>query len=90
MKKLPSRVLSRLWKSVARIQLAPWSRRPLLGVLCAMFGISLKETRQTSLSDFSSLHALFVRTLREEVRPICPDHCVVSVSQTQFGFCSVN
>ena len=81
-KKLPSRALTRIWGRITRIHLAPWARTPLLGVFCAMFGVRAEEAERGSLREFSSLHSFFTRTLKEELRPICPEHSVVSSSGT--------
>jgi phosphatidylserine decarboxylase len=77
-KKLPARALTRLWGRIALIYLVPVARRPVLGIFCALYGIKLDDVKRKDLKHYSSLHDFFTRTLKEETRPICPDHSLVS------------
>ena len=78
LKKLPARALSRIWGHITRIHLAPWARAPLLGLYCALFKVNMEEAEHKDFQGYSSLHEFFTRTLKEEARPICPEHCLVS------------
>ena len=77
MKKIPARALTRVWGRISLIRLAPLTRRPVLGFFCFIFGIKLKDVKQQELGEYSSLHDFFTRVMREETRPICPDHSLV-------------
>ena len=77
-KKLPCRALTRLWGQIALIHLSPLTRRPILGLFCFLYGIKLDDVKQKELRQYSSLHDFFTRVLKEESRPICHDHSLVS------------
>ena len=49
----------------------------MLGLFCLLFGIKLDDVKQKELREYSSLHDFFTRVMKEETRPICPDHSLV-------------
>lgn len=83
-KKLPARALTRMFGHITRIHLTPRICAPLLGLFCAVYGIRREEAEIQDLRKFSSLHSFFTRKMKEEARPVCPEHSVVSSCISSF------
>ena len=59
-------------------EISPSLRVPLLGLYKVVFGCNMDEAEETNLKKYKSFKSLFVRKLKEGVRPIDPNHHLVS------------
>ncbi|XP_078599811.1 phosphatidylserine decarboxylase proenzyme, mitochondrial-like isoform X1 [Branchiostoma floridae x Branchiostoma japonicum] len=77
-RKLPLRLLSRLWGHIHKAQLPVWMRGPLLRLYIWLFDCNLQEAAIEDLSYYSNLNEFFRRQLKPSVRTIDQQHSLVS------------
>ena len=59
-------------------EIHPNLRVPLLGLYKVAFSCNMDEAEESELKKYKSFKDLFIRKLKEGVRPIDPDHHLVS------------
>ncbi|XP_055547928.1 phosphatidylserine decarboxylase proenzyme, mitochondrial isoform X3 [Wyeomyia smithii] len=75
---LPLRLMSRCWGWLADCRV-PMPARPLVyGLYSTAFGVNIEEAATTDLKNYRSLAEFFTRSLKEDVRYIDPEGCIVS------------
>ncbi|XP_066290998.1 phosphatidylserine decarboxylase proenzyme, mitochondrial-like isoform X1 [Branchiostoma lanceolatum] len=77
-RKLPLRLLSRLWGHIHKAQLPVWMRGPLLRLYIWLFDCNLQEAAIEDLTHYSNLNEFFRRQLKPSARTIDQEHSVVS------------
>jgi phosphatidylserine decarboxylase len=75
---LPYRTLSRAWGELHSKPLPTPLRAPLYKAWAILFGSNLDEADMLSLDQYANLKEFFTRKLKPGVRPISPDHPLVS------------
>ncbi|XP_049820254.1 phosphatidylserine decarboxylase proenzyme, mitochondrial isoform X2 [Aethina tumida] len=76
--KLPLRTVSRCWGWIADTQLPVFLRGPVYTLYSNTFGVNLSEALNEDLTSYPSLTDFFTRQLKDGVRVIDKDSCVVS------------
>eukprot|EP00124_Ichthyophonus_hoferi_P001855 Ihof_evm12s109 gene=Ihof_evmTU12s109 len=82
LRKMPTRVLSRMWGHVADKTVPMWLRNPLFRTYCWTFGCSLDDIDSPSLTSFPTINAFFTRTLKPGRRHIESSMLVSPVDAT--------
>ncbi|KAI8504840.1 hypothetical protein Bbelb_169490 [Branchiostoma belcheri] len=77
-RKLPLRLLSRLWGHIHKAQLPVWMRGPLFRLYIWLFDCNLQEAAIEDLTHYSNLNEFFRRQLKPSVRTIDQEHSLVS------------
>nr|XP_060641200.1 phosphatidylserine decarboxylase proenzyme, mitochondrial isoform X1 [Anolis sagrei ordinatus] len=67
---LPTRLVSRAWGRLSRVELPVWLRGPLLGLYAWAFGVDLQEAAIEDLRHYASLSQFFARRLKPHARPL--------------------
>ncbi|KAJ8984876.1 hypothetical protein NQ317_002716 [Molorchus minor] len=75
---LPLRTVSRCWGWIADKQLPVMLRPPLYKLYASTFGVNISEALHEDLTFYPSLADFFARPLKEGVRKIAHDDCLVS------------
>lgn len=75
---LPLRTVSRCWGWIADIQLPELLRPYVYSMYINMFQVNLSEAMNEDLKSYSSLADFFSRAIKEEVRTIDENSCLVS------------
>ena len=65
-------------------ELHPYLRVPLLGLYKVAFNCNMTEAEESELKKYTSLQNLFIRKLKEGVRPIDPTHHLVRISNYNY------
>ncbi|CAH0552621.1 unnamed protein product [Brassicogethes aeneus] len=76
--KLPLRTLSRCWGWIADTQLPVFLRSPVYTLYSNTFGVNISEALNEDLTSYPSLADFFVRALKDGVRTIDKESCMVS------------
>ncbi|XP_067649742.1 phosphatidylserine decarboxylase proenzyme, mitochondrial-like isoform X2 [Haliotis asinina] len=77
-RKMPLKVISRLWGRFNDIHLPVFLRHPLLSIYVWMFGCNLSEAEIEDLKHYRNLGEFFRRRLKPNVRPIDEVHVLTS------------
>ncbi|XP_073806491.1 phosphatidylserine decarboxylase proenzyme, mitochondrial isoform X2 [Danio rerio] len=77
-KTIPTRLLSRAWGRLNRVDLPNWLRKPIYNLYIWTFGVNMKEAAVEDLQHYRNLGEFFRRKLKPQVRPVCDSHCVIS------------
>ena len=85
---LPARLLSRRAGRLSERELPLWLRAPLLGLYVRVFGCDMSEAVEGEVGKYSSLSALFTRSLKADARPISREHSLVGPRSVQCCVCS--
>ncbi|XP_074038700.1 phosphatidylserine decarboxylase isoform X2 [Leptinotarsa decemlineata] len=75
---LPLRTVSRCWGYLADINLPEFLRPPVYKIYSNTFGVNISEAQNEDLKSYSSLADFFARSLKEGVREIDWNSCLVS------------
>ncbi|GLV44070.1 Phosphatidylserine decarboxylase [Carabus blaptoides fortunei] len=75
---LPLRAISRCWGWIADKQMPVMLRPWLYGLYASTFGVNLLEAESSDLKDYPSLADFFARGLKEGVRSIDSESCLIS------------
>ena len=67
---LPKNFLSRMFGFFSQIKYPRWLSYTSIKVFAYLYKINLEEAEKTSLSDYDCLGNFFIRTLKEEARPV--------------------
>jgi len=78
-RKMPLKLMSRLWGQFNQLELPTWLRRPAFRLYIWLFGCCLEEAAVQDLSKYRNLSEFFRRTLRPGIRPIDPARELVSM-----------
>uniref|UniRef100_A0A803TFC7 Phosphatidylserine decarboxylase n=1 Tax=Anolis carolinensis TaxID=28377 RepID=A0A803TFC7_ANOCA len=71
---LPTRLVSRAWGRLSRVELPVWLRGPVLGLYAWAFGVDLREAAEEDLRHYASLSHFFARRLKPHARPLHAAH----------------
>ncbi|XP_069684838.1 phosphatidylserine decarboxylase proenzyme, mitochondrial isoform X2 [Periplaneta americana] len=75
---VPLRALSRIWGWITNKELPPSIRPWLYTYYASTFGCNLKEAAHDDLTTYKSLAEFFCRPLKDGVRPVDENDCIVS------------
>ncbi|KAG5898466.1 hypothetical protein JTB14_015472 [Gonioctena quinquepunctata] len=75
---LPLRSLSRCWGYLADINLPEFLRPPVYKVYSNTFGVNISEAENEDLKSYPSLADFFARSLKDGVRKVDMESCLVS------------
>ncbi|CAH1126394.1 unnamed protein product [Ceutorhynchus assimilis] len=75
---LPLRTLSRCWGYVADTKLPEFARPTVYGTYAKTFGVNIAEAQYEDLKHYPSLADFFTRPLKEGVRKIDQQSCLIS------------
>jgi phosphatidylserine decarboxylase len=84
---LPHHLISRTTLRLTRVE-TPWLRNFLVSAYTWKFPLKMEEASEPSISAYSSLNALFTRSLKAEARPITTGPCLISPADgkvSEFG-----
>lgn len=74
----PTRLLSRAWGRVNRVELPTWLRKPVYSLYIWTFGVNMQEAAVEDLHYYRNLGEFFCRRLKPAVRPLCTSSCLIS------------
>jgi len=79
-RKMPLKLISRLWGQFNQLELPTWLRRPAFRLYIWLFGCRLEDAAVQDLTKYRNLSEFFRRNLRPGIRPIDPARVLVSLS----------
>ncbi|AWP14782.1 putative protein PRR14L [Scophthalmus maximus] len=74
----PTRLLSRAWGRLNRVEVPTWLRKPLFSAYIWTFGVNMQEAAVEDLHLYRNLGEFFCRRLKPAVRPVCTSSCLTS------------
>ncbi|XP_060048761.1 phosphatidylserine decarboxylase proenzyme, mitochondrial isoform X2 [Erinaceus europaeus] len=86
-KSVPTRLLSRAWGRLNRVELPRWLRRPVYGLYIWTFGVDMTEAAEQDLRRYRNLSEFFRRRLKPQARPVSGLHGVVSPADGRILSC---
>ncbi|KAJ3604963.1 hypothetical protein NHX12_027014 [Muraenolepis orangiensis] len=84
---IPTRLMSRAWGRLNRVELPAWLRKPVYRLYIWTFGVNMKEAAVEDLSSYRNLGEFFRRPLKPTARPVCPSSCVISPADGRVLYC---
>ena len=77
-RKMPLKLISRLWGRFNQLELPTWLRRPAFRLYIWLFGCRLEDAAIQDLTKYRNLSEFFRRNLRPGIRPIDSTQILVS------------
>ncbi|KAM4719423.1 phosphatidylserine decarboxylase proenzyme, mitochondrial isoform 1-T1 [Anableps anableps] len=74
----PTRLVSRAWGRLNRLDLPTWLRKPIYSLYIWTFGVNMQEAEVEDLHHYKNLGEFFRRRLKPAVRPVCAASCLTS------------
>ncbi|KAG7273914.1 hypothetical protein CRUP_009170 [Coryphaenoides rupestris] len=84
---IPTRLISRAWGRLNRVDLPAWLRKPVYTLYIWTFDVNMKEAAVEDLSSYRNLGEFFRRPLKPHTRPVCPSSCVISPADGRVLHC---
>ncbi|XP_056434919.1 LOW QUALITY PROTEIN: phosphatidylserine decarboxylase proenzyme, mitochondrial-like [Gadus chalcogrammus] len=84
---IPTRLVSRAWGRLNRVELPAWLRKPVYRLYIWTFGVNMKEAEVEDLASYRNLGEFFRRPLKPHTRPVCPSSCVISPADGRVLHC---
>ncbi|CAL8318184.1 unnamed protein product [Lota lota] len=84
---IPTRLVSRAWGRLNRVELPAWLRKPVYTLYIWTFGVNMKEAEVEDLGSYRNLGEFFRRPLKPHTRPVCPTSCVISPADGRVLHC---
>ncbi|XP_047229248.1 phosphatidylserine decarboxylase proenzyme, mitochondrial isoform X2 [Girardinichthys multiradiatus] len=75
---VPTRLVSRTWGRLNRLDLPIWLRKPIYSLYIWTFGVNMQEAAVEDLHHYKNLGEFFRRRLKPAVRPVCAASCLTS------------
>ncbi|MED6272168.1 hypothetical protein CHARACLAT_027425 [Characodon lateralis] len=75
---VPTRLVSRTWGRLNRLDLPTWLRKPIYSLYIWTFGVNMQEAAVEDLYHYKNLGEFFRRRLKPAVRPVCAASCLTS------------
>ncbi|XP_078138534.1 phosphatidylserine decarboxylase proenzyme, mitochondrial, partial [Centroberyx gerrardi] len=72
----PTRLLSRVWGRLNRVDLPSWLRKPVYSLYIWTFGVNMQEAAVEDLHHYRNLGEFFRRKLKPAARPLCSSSCL--------------
>ncbi|MEQ2253650.1 hypothetical protein ILYODFUR_034518 [Ilyodon furcidens] len=74
---VPTRLVSRTWGRLNRLDLPTWLRKPIYSLYIWTFGVNMQEAAVEDLYHYKNLGEFFRRRLKPAVRPVCAASCLI-------------